>query len=573
MAVLHRETLRAPVFFLVVLALAAPTGLGIRTAITKVEATTKVEVGHQLEVVHNHTGGVSSDDPVHVEHQSWFSRMADSLKGVVIGCILITFSIPILWVNERRNARLESLIDVGERSCQTVTADEADEANRGCLVHLNSADATANGLVEDDRFEDVKSDGECLRIRSLVEVYQWTEKSETKESKDSVGGGKTTTTTYSYERRWSDQRTDSSTFHCGQAEKTQYVNSFPVDGLLLGMRCKTSTDVRYGDAFSVPAEMVRQLENFKNVVDEPDNPLKLGNTLTFGDFSLQKEGDYYIRTKLVGKNLDYSRQPEIGDTRVKIEYVPNGPATVIGLQVPMSARKSGLVASPQTPKLADSEGTGKDSRDSFYPYRMISRGWCGINEAVQKERQIEEGRKSANELYQADACHCGPLTICCCCCLCACNLVALCFSGLAPPQVFGMYPGHISAKQCWEDVKKQGTASKWGFRLLGWLLMLTGTYMLFQPLFVALDVIPFVGPYLGDFAGYVVYAACFICTLLVSMVIVALAYAVYHPLVTIMYLAVVAVLVGAMGFAAVAMGACTGGNAASAICRFAPQKQ
>jgi hypothetical protein len=131
----------------------------------------------------------------------------------------------------------------------------------------------------------------------------------------------------------------------------------------------------------------------------------------------------------------------------------------------------------------------------------------------------------------------------------------------------------MSAKQCWEDVKKQGAASKWSFRFLGWLLMLTGTYLLFQPLFVALDVIPFVGPYLGDFAGSVVYVACFICTLLVSMIIVALAYAVYHPCVTIMYLAVVAVFVAAMGCAAVAMGACTGGNATSAICHFAPQKQ
>ncbi|CAE7199471.1 unnamed protein product [Symbiodinium natans] len=78
---------------------------------------------------------------------------------------------------------------------------------------------------------------------------------------------------------------------------------------------------------------------------------------------------------------------------------------------------------------------------------------------------------------------------------------------------------------------------KWGLRLLSWLLLYAGTYALFQPLLVVLDIIPFLGPYISSGAGWVVGLAVFLVTAMLATLVISIAFLLYHPLVGLTYLA------------------------------------
>merc|ERR1712232_1075611 len=51
---------------------------------------------------------------VETTYKTWFSKMGDAFMIAVFGCLLIIFSIPVMWVNERQNARHESIIKLGK---------------------------------------------------------------------------------------------------------------------------------------------------------------------------------------------------------------------------------------------------------------------------------------------------------------------------------------------------------------------------------------------------------------------------------------------------------------------------
>jgi len=209
---------------------------------------------------------------------------------------------------------------------------------------------------------------------------------------------------------------------------------------------------------------------------------------------------------------------EIGDVRVKFEYVPDGPVTALALQ---------------------GEGT---SSGSFLPYRLVWRGLCGVDKEQLQKRLLAEGQKDGMQLYEDDKCDFGPFACLCCCC----NCITMCFANFAPPQIYNAFHGRLSVAEAFSRVAAVGQVMKWGFRLLGWLLLYMGTYALFDPLFVVLDIVPFLGPYISDGLSWVVGAVVLLMTLVISACVVSMAYMIYHPVVGLAYLTVTAGIVAGM---------------------------
>src|SRR5690606_35426047 len=82
-----------------------------------------------------------------------------------------------------------------------------DPANEGRLVHVSGA-VTATAPLADPLFG-IRQ--QALQLVRKVEMYQWREKSQST-TKEKIGGGKETTTTYTYEKVWSDKLIHSSGF-------------------------------------------------------------------------------------------------------------------------------------------------------------------------------------------------------------------------------------------------------------------------------------------------------------------------------------------------------------------------
>eukprot|EP00747_Dinoflagellata_sp_TGD_P152929 gnl/TRDRNA2_/TRDRNA2_177351_c0_seq1.p1 gnl/TRDRNA2_/TRDRNA2_177351_c0~~gnl/TRDRNA2_/TRDRNA2_177351_c0_seq1.p1 ORF type:complete len:563 (+),score=101.54 gnl/TRDRNA2_/TRDRNA2_177351_c0_seq1:87-1775(+) len=434
-------------------------------------------------------------------HKSWLSKMGNAFALVIVGIILIIASISVMWLNERRAARYECLIKVGEGECSAVDAGEdIDTDKRGRLIHVSGSRAQGKVPVQDNRFSSLEMKEGCLRIRSSVEAFQWVEKKHSETKKDNVGGGDTTETTYTYEQEWVGHTIDSNSFN----DKTKF-NSLAKKDMQLGTQTSTCSIVHYGKAFQLPLSLLEQLDEFQ------DASSLVGNTAS----GFTHSGEYYYYPAV------RSGAPQVGDMRAKLEYMPDCVVTVMGLQ-----SKSG------------SKGGAPLERDSFVPYRLISRGFAcfGITKEQQKEMQMKEAEKDSDDLYEQDKCSCGPLNLICCCCLGICNMVVYCMSGLGPPEVYHAFHGSLSSKACWQKIRASAGWQKVIMRMVGWFMLLIGFMMLFEPLFTALDIVPFLGPYLSKAVSAAVFIVALLLTLAIAFLVIALAYLIYHPLTGFMYL-------------------------------------
>lgn len=187
----------------------------------------------------------------------------------------------------------------------------------------------------------------------------------------------------------------------------------------------------------------------------------------------------------------------------------------------------------------------EQGRDNFLPYRLVSRGICGINEDELKSRLLTQGAMDRDELAQEEECHlCGPLDCLCCCCLCACNIVNRVVMNIGLPEIYHVFTGTQTTKECLKIVADRSYLVGLCMRLGGWLMMAIGLHSIFQPLFVVIDIIPFFGPWLSDNISVIIGFLCAVITLAVSSVIVGLAYLVYHPKKAFIYLLLPALAIG-----------------------------
>lgn len=441
--------------------------------------------------------------PTTVEHQSWFSRLQDSITQFVIGWILIIFSFPLLWVNESRNAKMETLLSRGQTQCRTASGSTASKENRNWLVHLQGEPMRSAAPVSDSQF-DVTLKSDCVRLRRSVEVFQYVEHQK-KEEKEKVGGGKDTITTYSYTTEWSSFWHDSSGYH----DRSNH-NSRP-EGLDLGSHSAECGRVEYGEAFLLSEGLVLQCCDFAPAEPRLGDSVRLRGGATF---TKREDGLFYYP-----KDGNSSRSDaKVGDARVRFEYVADGPASVLALQV-------------------DRQG---EARDSFLPYRLISRGICGGMEEEDEKRALRSAAElSAADLAAQSQLGSGCLWVCCC----ACNLVSMCFSALLTPEIHHLFQGDKSSGQCFGIVRSRMRALVWGLRLVGWLMLFWGLYMLFAPFLTLIKVLPFLGPILAKLGGWLIWFMCFVLTLAVASVIICLAYLFYHPLIALAYSAVASAII------------------------------
>lgn len=148
-----------------------------------------------------------NDSYTETSTQGWFSRIGESIKGTIFGILLFLAAFPFLWWNEGRSVeRYRDLVE-GQGLVLSAPADAPLPANEGKLIHIQ-------GLADtDETLTDAGFGVSARAIKLLREarMYQWQEDVKT-ESKEDVGGKKTTRKTYSYHKTWSDRRIDSSTF-------------------------------------------------------------------------------------------------------------------------------------------------------------------------------------------------------------------------------------------------------------------------------------------------------------------------------------------------------------------------
>ena len=251
-----------------------------------------------------------ADSYTEVTSQNWFSRIGESIKGILFGIIVIPITIVLLWWNEGRAVTTANSLKEASAAVVHVASDKVDPANDKKLVHM-TGEAKAEGPVVDT---DYGVSVPALRLVRTEEIYQWVEhkKSETKQK---VGGGEETTTTYSYDKKWVDGPVKSSEFkkpdgHTNEGDLVAGNANIPAEKVTLG-------------AFTVPENFVKEMGSpIKRAVTDADlatlpSDLKEGTKI--------QDGAFYI-----GAN---PKEPKIGDVRTSVEIVKPGTFSVLAEQL------------------------------------------------------------------------------------------------------------------------------------------------------------------------------------------------------------------------------------------------
>jgi hypothetical protein len=283
-----------------------------------------------------------SDVYSEITNQSWLSRLGGSIKGILVGIVLILVAVGALFWNEGRTVKERKALNLLNEQTVVLAGPQVAGGNEGKPVHFTGKTAT-DDVLDDDTFG-VRLN--AVQIKRTVEMYQWKEKKETKDT-DRLGGGSRRETTYSYSKVWDDEYHDSSDFNDSSKSNPPMPHH---------SRSLYAKAVSVGE-FSLPDELISQVGPL--VPLDPKNPSPAAtqaagapgaalnvepnaapttsnaSTASTGlKLPLRASGGWHY----LG-NADPG-SPRLGDIRVKWQVVrPGGDVSVIGVQAGRGLRK------------------------------------------------------------------------------------------------------------------------------------------------------------------------------------------------------------------------------------------
>ena len=137
------------------------------------------------------------------------TRVGNSFKSIGTGFILFCAATALLWWNEGRAVKTAKMLEeAGSAYVEMPNPEKKDASLDGELV-CGTAMATTEDSLSDAQFG-IGQKG-IIALKRKVEYYQWVEHSESK-SEDKLGGKEVTTTTYTYSQQWVSSPVQSSQF-------------------------------------------------------------------------------------------------------------------------------------------------------------------------------------------------------------------------------------------------------------------------------------------------------------------------------------------------------------------------
>lgn len=248
---------------------------------------------------------MSNDQFTEITSQSWFGRIGKSFTGIIFGIIMVIAAFPLLFWNEGRAVKTAKALEEGESLVKELTSG-SESLLENKLVHY-TGQAETNETLNDQLFGISVNE---LKLKRVVEMYQWKERKNTKKRKK-IGGGTETITTYSYSKQWSDDQINSSSFKKSQ---DHYNPEKPLKNET------TSANRITLDNYNLTSSFTSQIDNYK-VLSLDNNII---NDIRF---------NYKFKPIVMDNKIYFSNDqstPQIGDLRVFFKYVPKQIISIVG---------------------------------------------------------------------------------------------------------------------------------------------------------------------------------------------------------------------------------------------------
>ena len=136
------------------------------------------------------------------------TRVGRSFKAIGSGILLFCIGTGLLWWNEGRAVKTARMLEeAGGAYVEMENPNKKDASLEGELI-CGTALATTEDSLSDAQFG---IGAKAISLRRSVEYYQWVEHSQEKKE-DKLGGKEVTTTTYTYSKEWVSRPVESAQF-------------------------------------------------------------------------------------------------------------------------------------------------------------------------------------------------------------------------------------------------------------------------------------------------------------------------------------------------------------------------
>ena len=270
---------------------------------------------------------------------SYGQRLTGSIKGIASGFVMLIIGTIVLFWNEGNFVKTQKSIQEAEGAVVRLTdVSSIDPSLNGKLIHA-TAFANTDEVLTDGLFGVSET---AIAINRKVEYYQYKENSQST-TKDKIGGGQETVTTYTYEKEWTSSPVNSESFHDPAYKSSNFVLTAVED------KSEHSNNVSFGGyklpsfivssiSGSIPAEAnlsAEELQQWEKVIAEKCAALGLtadtaqmvhisGNAVYFGKSpSAANIGDVRVTlTKIMP--ADISIIAKINGSTFEQYYAKNG---------------------------------------------------------------------------------------------------------------------------------------------------------------------------------------------------------------------------------------------------------
>jgi hypothetical protein len=256
-----------------------------------------------------------SDEFSEVSSKGWFSRLADAFKSVLIGLVLIVAMPVVLFVNEGNSVHTAQGLDEGLKVVTSSDPAKVDSAHDKQLVHMSGKATTTEKLTDAEFGIEVSA----LRLKRVVEMYQWEETSKS-EKRKKLGGGEETVTTYDYNKTWLPKLVLTSSFQKKGQEKHQNPTAMPYEGQ------DTVAKVVTLGAHTLTDAQVAKASVFEKLPITSGMEQKVASSLQ-GKLSVYN-GHFFLPATTKSK----PEAPVVGDVQISYELVPAHDISIVAVQ-------------------------------------------------------------------------------------------------------------------------------------------------------------------------------------------------------------------------------------------------
>ena len=431
------------------------------------------------------------------------TRVGNSFKSIGTGFILFCAATALLWWNEGRAVKTAKMLEeAGSAWVEMPNPSKIDQSLDGELVCGTALATTEDSLID----KDFGIGAKAIAIKRHVEYYQWVEHAESK-SEDKLGGKEVTTTTYTYSQQWVSSPVQSSQF-----KDPAYQNKNTVLATVEDAE-QYAENVSFG-AYKLPESLIHSISS------------KEAMELAISD-DLLKQLDKNAQTayeRFYGvqqKNQQPTQQP------VQQPAIPDS------IRALMSDSAKAVADSLQAVNDSINKAMANAQNRKDYDYIHVA-GNVLYYGRVPGSPQIGDVRVTFEKIVPAKV-----------------TVMAVAdgdsfkpFKAKNGKRFETLVMGKKSGDEIIEDAQDANTMWTWMLRIVGIMLVISALKMIFGFLSMILKVVPFLSSIMGFGIGIV----CTVIGVVWSLIVIAIAWIFYRPVLGIILLIIAGFLVWVFAF-------------------------